>query len=153
MRLSSVVAGFTAAALLLAPMAQAAPPEDRPQAIESMSLGERLTRIGVGAGLVGGGVASIVTGNALLYTGLAAIGVGAAAAPLIITGVVVGAIGFGAYHLVKGLIGRKLVDAAPAPPAGVNVGRGADTRPRPPVPGRASRPGLGGRAPGAGMPR
>ena len=152
--LPGLVAGFTAAALLLAPMAQAQAQsrEERPQTIEKMSTGGRLARIGAGIGLIGGGIAGMTIGSTALYGGLAAIGIGAAAAPVVVLGLVVGAIGVGSYFLIKGLVGRTLVDASPAPPQGVNVGRGADTRPRAPVPGRAGRPGLGGAA-GAGMER
>lgn len=154
--LRSIVASLTTATLLLAPMSQAqaqtAPREERPQAIEKMSGGERLLNLGIGAGLIGGGVATMTVGTTAVYTGLAAMGIGAVAAPVVVLGLIGVGIGAGTYFLVKGLVGRRLVDASPLPPAGVNVGRGDDTRPRAPAPGRASRPGIGG-ASGAGMQR
>src|SRR4051812_7743989 len=121
--LKSLVAGITAVALLCGAAAanlstaRASPlrPEP-PKTIVKMSTAERVAHLAAGAGLVGGGVATMLWGTAAIYAGVAAVGISVVAAPVIIGAVIVGAVGFGVYELTKGILGKKEV-------SGNNAGR------------------------------
>ena len=143
--LKAVVAGATVAAFLIVPsvsnMASAsAAPADPPKTIVKMSLGERLAHIGAGIGLGAGSVVAATVGLAPLYGAIAAVGISAVAAPVVVGVVIVGLAGFGVYELTKGLIGRKEVAA------GANVSRNASTNavaPSATLPAGSSSTGVG----------
>lgn len=148
----SFVAAVAALAILVAPSlanrsnASAAPAA--PTKIVKMSVGERVAHLGAGIGLIGGAVAGQMFGLGGLYAATAAIGISAAAAPVVIGAVLVTAVGFGVYELAKGILGKKEVAD------GSNVTRSTPTRVPAPT-GPLPRPGVStrvGGAPGAGVP-
>ena len=157
---SALVAGITTLTLVLGPAATSMQVASAEPRVEDMGTVERVASIAGGATLITGAVLTSSIGGYVLtgavYTAVGAV-VGVAAAPAVVTGLLVVALGVGTYFLVKGIIGKKTVDGPAPTSGGLNAGRNERTTPIAPSGAPVGSPnrvgvGSGGRT-AAGTPR